>query len=348
MNLVECSDIPEPLNSQQFNPFANITSPELQVDDNSFKTLQSSCGYFSLPSMFDTNKSSHYFLNIIHINARSICSNDKFEELQLFLTRSHCVWHIICITETWLSDDQISNRQLPGYTGYFENRNGKIGGGVAIYVNTESVKHSLRSKIKTLQCTQSVIIECQVDSYPTCIVGAIYKPPDLDSDIFCCELESLLENINHENKTTFLAGDFNHDLFNIANNNKTLEFFNTLAFHGFWPTIFKTTRISDERGSLLDNIFCNNIELVSCSGIIYEDLSDHFPFFTCSYPHKDAKRHDTYKLIFNENRMDNLKDYITEHLQNFSQTTDPNIASNILIDAYSSGIKMFSTEIKCT
>ena len=348
MNLIECSDIPDLLNSQQFSPFANVAPPELQLENSKFKTLQSSCGYFSLPSMQDTKKSSHHGLNIIHINARSICSNDKFEELQLFLTRSQCVWHIICITETWLSDNQIPNRQLPGYTGYFENRKDKMGGGVAVYINTELVKHSLRSTVRTMQCTQSVIVKCQVDSYPTCIVGAIYKPPDLDSDIFHCELEILLEDLTQENKTTFLAGDFNHDLFNIANNNKTLEFFNTLACNGFWPTIFKTTRISDERCSLLDNIFCNNIELVSCSGIIYEDLSDHFPIFACAFPHRDVQGPEAYKQIFNESRMHNLKDYITEHLQKFSQVTDPNTASNMLIDAYSSGIRMFSTKVKCT
>ena len=350
MNHLQFDDVPELLKNEKFCPFNNIASPELQLSHERFDILQSSCGYFSFPVSIQRNKSSQHEFNIIHINAISICSNEKFEELQLFLYRSQCAWHAICITETWLSDYQIPYRQLPEYTGYFHNRDSKMGGGVAIYIHTHYVKHSKLSEIATLNCTQSIIIECQMFNSSPCILGAIYRPPYLNNEIFLSELETLPGNINTKTKTTFLVGDFNYDLFNIAEDKNSLDFFNTLACNGFWPTIFKTTRFSDDgKCSLLDSICSNNIEFISRSGLIYDDFSDHFPIFTCCTPHLGTPAvPDPTKYIFNESKITSFKEYLTDQLHNFSQLTDPNIASNILIEAYSSGIKLFSSKVKCT
>ena len=132
MNLVECNDIPERISTETFSPFTNVASPELSLVHEKFEDLKSTCKYFSIP--YTNSTSSHNLvsnqLNILHVNARSIQSNDRFDELQVFLHRSRCVWHIICISETWLSDDLAGNREMTGYMAYFSNRNDRAGGGL--------------------------------------------------------------------------------------------------------------------------------------------------------------------------------------------------------------------------
>ena len=350
MNLSKCSDLPEHLHSKTFNPFSNVASTDLHLIQENFENLKSSCSYFSLPSALSKPQgSSHYQLSILHVNARSLCSDEKFDAFQLFLHKSQCTWQVICVSETWLSNHMVSSRQIPGFKGYFRNREDRSGGGVALYINEQHITHSsVVPEVGELKCTQSLFIKCQISSSATCIVGVIYRPPDLNSTIFMNELVDCFEQLSAANKTTFIAGDFNFDLFNIDADCSSLDFFNTFASYGYWPTIFKTTRISDNKLSLLDNIFCNNLEIVVSSGVIYDDLSDHFPIFTCCATQTHASRSEVCKSIFDQKKIGNLNEYLAAQMQNFSNITDANIAAYHLTAAYSSGIDMFSYKVKYT
>ena len=227
MNLSKCSDLPEHLHSKTFNPFSNVASTDLHLIQENFENLKSSCSYFSLPSALSKPQgSSHYQLSILHVNARSLCSDEKFDAFQLFLHKSQCTWQVICVSETWLSNHMVSSRQIPGFKGYFQNREDRGGGGVALYINEQHVTHSsVVPEVGELKCTQSLFIECQISSSATCIVGVIYRPPDLNSTIFMNELVDCFEQLSAANKTTFIAGDFNFDLFNIDADCSSLDFF---------------------------------------------------------------------------------------------------------------------------
>ena len=114
---------------------------------------------------------------------------------------------------------------------------------------------------------------------------------------------------------------------------------------GYWPTIFKTTHASDNKFSLLDNIFCNNMDCLFQSGIIYDDSSDHFPVFvSCALelpPRKPGSR-----TVFDKNKFDELSAHLMEHLQHFTEIDDPELACNALIEAYKTGILKFSVKVK--
>ena len=47
----------------------------------------------------------------------------------------------------------------------------------------------------------------------------------------------------------------------------------------FYPTISKPTRIAQQSATLIDNIITNIHEYPIKSGILYDDISDHFPIF---------------------------------------------------------------------
>lgn len=350
MNLVECNDIPERISTETFSPFTNVASPELSLVHEKFEDLKSTCKYFSIP--YTNSTSSHNLvsnqLNILHVNARSIQSNDRFDELQVFLHRSRCVWHIICISETWLSDDLAGNREMTGYMAYFSNRNDRAGGGVALYVNKKYIKHSYCLKSDTIRCTQSLLVDCQISNSISCIIGVIYAPPDIDKCCFLDELGAYLHQINNLKKSAFVVGDYNFDLFSINSDKTVLDFFNIFASYGFWPTIFKTTRASDNRLSLLDNIFSNNIELVNRTGVIFEDFSDHFPIFASCCLQLNGSLQKSTRKIFDQRKLPDLREFLSGQLQNFCSIDDPNQASESLVQAFMVGIDKFSTIIKCT
>ena len=351
MNLLPCTELPDGLSCKVFNPLLNKASPDLHIVQEKFELLRTSCDYFSLPTEINNiEKQSQSLFNILHVNARSICSNEKFEEFQHFIFRSNCVWQAICVSETWLSDHLTQSRQIPGFRGYFKNRYERTGGGVTLFINEHHIKNSCITEVDALKCTQSVFVECQIGFSLKCIIGVIYKPPDLNNNLFLDEFSNALEQLNTKNKSTFLTGDFNLDLFDMDTNRISLDFFNILASYGYWPTISKSTRISDEKCSLIDNIFCNNLELVTSTGIIFEDLSDHLPIFACCLPLLNTPRSDDWnnKRVFDKSKIENLKQYLVSQLHNFCEITDPDDAAHCLVTAYTSGIDIFSYNKRCT
>ena len=290
------------------------------------------------------HKVSEKHLNILHLNIRSILSDSKFEEFQLFLKSVGVRWQVICLSETWLTDEMIPLRQIDGYTGYFNNRNGKTGGGVAIYLNEQYIQHSSQIMLHDTSL-ETIFIKCQLSLSMEIIIGQAYKPPSMESARFIEEFSKCLERLDQMNKTTVLCGDFNIDLFALLNDNECQDFLNALTSFGYLPTISKTTRFSDSKQSLIDNIFCNNIEFITKSGIIYDDTSDHYPVFVNCSPQLSSKK-PTIHMIIDKSKYEELSSFLSEQLQNFTDITDPEIACKTMINVYKEGINKFSKKIK--
>lgn len=81
-------------------------------------------------------------------------------------------------------------------------------------------------------------------------------------------------------KKCIIMGDFNID---ISKGDKLgTDFLNTLYSSCFYPTIDKYTRVTEKNKSVIDNIITNVLSTGSKSGVVYSDISDHYPiiFFT--------------------------------------------------------------------
>ncbi|CAH3042972.1 unnamed protein product [Porites lobata] len=84
-------------------------------------------------------------------------------------------------------------------------------------------------------------------------------------------LDSLLASISKENKIYYVLGDWNLDLINRHQ---------TMYSRMFFPLITRPTRITSNTATLIDNIFTNNLNNLSVSGLMFCDISDHLPIFT--------------------------------------------------------------------
>ena len=281
MTLTESVNHPQSFDLHSFSPFHSLGPSEVGDTYHSFDNIRSNCKYYcssvhnrSVESAVSISDS----FSIIHVNARSILSDDKFDEFSVFLYKTQCNWSIICVSETWLCNDMEERRHLSGYTGYFDSRVDGIGGGVAVYVRNDVIRKTIKLP-KVFKDTESLLIECHLNNNFSFILCQTYKPPILNVNNFIEDLSSVLDIVQTRKKTAFICGDFNINLLSIADGGSALDFFNTLASFSFLPLISKPTRVQDSSTTLIDNIFCNNLNIIVRNGVILDDTSDHFPIF---------------------------------------------------------------------
>ena len=111
------------------------------------------------------------------------------------------------------------------------------------------------------------------------VIGGVYRPPDTDIICFNNSLTISLELINKEKKMCHILGDFNINLFKSETHSPTEDFLNQLYSSYFYPTISKPTRITDKSATLIDNIQFNSLNYETKTGILFTEISDHFPVF---------------------------------------------------------------------
>ena len=77
----------------------------------------------------------------------------------------------------------------------------------------------------------------------------------------------------------YICGDLNIDLLNYNVNNNTKFVVDQMFSMSLFPLINKSTRITNQCHSIIDNIYTNSINEDIISGVIIADISDHFPIF---------------------------------------------------------------------
>ena len=123
---------------------------------------------------------------------------------------------------------------------------------------------------------ESIFIEIEINNVCV-IIGTIYRPPDTNISICNVHFNDLPRTISNERKKCILMAEFNIDLLTNDTNNLTADFVHNMFANMFYPTISKPTRIAQQSATLIDNIITNSHGYPINSGILYDDISDHFP-----------------------------------------------------------------------
>ena len=183
MHLLICNEHPNILDIKIMKPFPKIGPADLALRHSKYEEIRTQCKYYScirtnVPELNEPH------LSLLHVNYRSILSDEKFEDFQLFIHKTQSSWHI----------------KLVGFNGFFDNRKNQIGGGVAIYANTAHIRHSKQLDIGKFSRGQSLTLQCHVSERTSFIVSQIYKPPDSDNKFFLRELTLYLGNLNNSRK----------------------------------------------------------------------------------------------------------------------------------------------------
>ena len=183
------------------------------------------------------------------------------------------------MSEIWHSMDNplLSNVEIPGYT-FFKTQSLTQNGGVGLYI-----KDSLTSNPRTDldSCTndfETIWVEIENRNDKNFLICCVYRHPSSAIDNLTSHFQNVLSKIS-SNKLVFIMGDFNVNLLDYASHTQTSDFVNNFFSHSLLPCIHHPTRVSEQRASVIDNIYTNATNANITSGNIVMQISDHFPQF---------------------------------------------------------------------
>ena len=148
-------------------------------------------------ALLDEYENKNKFI-VLHVNTRSLLKNLKYIK-QLIFDNSKSAPDVIAISETRLNKDIENKVEIPGYKFVFTHS--KTGdsdvGGVGLYIS-KTLKFETRSDISfDFDGCETKFIELQTNQQNKkgMIIGAIYRHPHDNHDIFYTRLDSCLAKI---------------------------------------------------------------------------------------------------------------------------------------------------------
>ena len=219
--------------------------------------------------------------SLMHINVRSFHCNSN--SLEMYLNMLNHNFKILGISETWFNEYNVNTAKIDGYNTEHAFRSQKSGGGVSLFID-KSIKYQRRNDLCIFNDNiESIFIEIdksQINTSRNVIVCELYRPPNTDLPSFTDYVNQILDVIKNENKIVYLMGDFNINLLNTDKHMLSSEFMEMMYSYACIPLINKPTRVTDNASAtLIDNIYCNDIDQNIFQGICFTDVSDHFPVF---------------------------------------------------------------------
>ena len=92
-----------------------------------------------------------------------------------------------------------------------------------------------------------------------------------------------MSKINCHSHDVFILGDTNVNINRDDRSNSAIDYLSMMTSNGLFPLVTKPTRVTDKSSTLIDHIFTSCISSPLYSGIIQNDLSDHYPIY-CIIP----------------------------------------------------------------
>ena len=132
-------------------------------------------------------------ISMVHVNIRSARKN-----LTDFLCSLKCLdwkFNFIIFSEIWGNPYTAKLNIVEGYSHVYDARQRRIGGGVSIYIDLR-IPYRIRSDLKLDNTIfESIFIEVDKSIFSckhNVTLAAIYKPPNVNIDIFNKHLEKML------------------------------------------------------------------------------------------------------------------------------------------------------------
>ena len=336
---------PDRLASLRFNPLLSETYKKFSLSshhdpDANFFTELVDCEYYTEENFNEMLHQKNILevnncLSLLHLNIRSLHRN--LDSLTTLLKNLELRFSFIGITESWLRDSS-HHTDISGYNFVHNPRKDRTGGGVGLYL-ADNFDFKCRPDLvfSCTECAESLFMEINRPKEKNIIVGVVYRPLNSNLQDFMNSLDSLLASISKENKIYYVLGDWNLDLLNHHCHDTTGELLETMYSRMFFPLITRPTRITSNTAMLIDNIFTNNLNNLSVSGLMFCDISDHLPIFTLLLDqNKDLNK--TSWLSFRDksgNNVAKFKDRLANvHWDALSECKDTDCAYRCFLDKY--------------
>ena len=204
------------------------------------------------------------FLNIASLpkHIDEIRVSELFKSLDLF-----------AFNETRL-DSTISDGEVKicGYDLVRKDRC-RNGGGVCTYLRS-SINYKIRNDLIPSEL-EGVCLEIIKPHSRPFIVASVYRPPNDCSELFFANFESLVKDVDNEDKEIHILGDLNCNMLKAISDYPTKNLKQVFETYQLCQTINEPTRITSSTSTLIDHHVTNSEENVVKSGVIHLGISDH-------------------------------------------------------------------------
>ena len=272
-------------------------------DENLHMNNLSESSYLESDLLVETLSNYKDKFVVFGLNVQSL--HAKFDQLKILLCNLlelNLGIDVVCIQETWLSvNDSVDLYNIEGYTLISQTRCSSAHGGVCMYVR-DMYGCSVLPLYKESTTWDGQFVQIQLQQDKNIIIGNIYRPPfnlNINYTDFFSELDPILDTLSRKRQDVLLCGDFNINLLKVEENPICQEFYDIITSRSFVPKITIPTRLSQNNGSLIDNIFCK-ISPNSLSAITYvltSQISDHLPYLIMIDNIKTSRYNNQQKFI---------------------------------------------------
>ena len=248
-----------------------LTDIYLDLFNEIYSGLISSCNYHDEDS-FNCAKSIKYnqSFSLCNLNISNIKQN-----LQKF-------------SETWLTNVIADLYDLDGYT--LVEMHGTGGGGVEILADMNVFPCDGLCCIGEI--CEIIFIETVKGAFgfdKKLMISMLYHPPGCDINLFNEKMKEIWEPFNVNDTDCYIMGNYNINL-NYDSHIYTSDFVDLMHSSAFLLFINRPTRVTGRTTTRIDNTYKIHQNTNYCIGILFTDVSDHFPIF-CVYKLSQAEKH---------------------------------------------------------
>jgi len=210
-------------------------------------------------------------LIVLHQNVCSL--KNKVTELEMLLSTELKHIDILCLTEHWQSDQNISYINISGFrlVSAFcrsSSKHGRSGIHIKDGFVTSEINHF--TNICEEKNFEMSLIELPMYKFN---IVCIYRSPDGQLHTFLNKLELVIQKLLNKNKILLLCGDWNIDFLREDSDQKDLT--DLLLRCNLVNVVKSPTRITSSTKTLLDVIIINKTHYTLPATVIELGLSDH-------------------------------------------------------------------------
>ena len=296
-------------------------------NDNIYSGLQHSCAYYETEQFQGKVKDLSNQISIFSMNIRSLPNKiHEFKDYLSELNHGQFKFNVIGLQEVWTVPLN-TNLSLPGYSKIEAKvrDNSKItnrsGGGVAFFVD-EDMEYEILEKhsIFIPHVFESIFIKLKISKNRYMTIGNIYRPNSAPlasivrfNDILSELIDNLKKDFTLQSDEITLIGDININLLQYLNHSETSNYVDILLNNELLPLIVLPSRVTHQSATVIDHIVTNIKDNVLDSGILLNNMSDHFPVFFIRHFKTEKKRAKITKTRkITENTKTNFKNLIKD------------------------------------
>ena len=178
-------------------------------DENFFNAFNFKDSQYFTPEESSQNLNSFdkSSFSMLHLNIRSLQKN--FDSLLNLLMTLKFEFKVICITETWCSDNSMNHNlfELPQYKSIHQVRRAGKGGGIAVFLH-ESLTFNIRHDLSINNADiEALCVEIIFKKSKNILIYTQYRQIAGNFNEFKAYLNTFLAKFKTTDKTCFLVGD---------------------------------------------------------------------------------------------------------------------------------------------